>query len=329
MSALTRVNSSRKSESKAVPKGREESGRGRSLLGLFTGAISQRGRARAGAPRSREAAHPRYEVRLELGVADARVSVHHRGAPRHTDARRGPITEWSRRSRRRAVYVLRNARVPFVALITLTYPREYPTDGRVVKRHLNRFLTALRRLCPGAQYFWIEEFQGRGAPHIHMALSCRVPRRWLSETWYRVVGSGDERHLRAGTNVVGIYDHEGIVRYLAKYLMKGQQKRVPEGFEHVGRFWGASRGLAAPRAVLTMAVPDLRSAGRLLRRLRAWREHALARMGIRWRPRAGRGFVLWDGAAVAPTLWTEALVLWRPPPPAFSPWPAGGRRVVR
>jgi len=87
------------------------------------------------------------------------------------------------------------------------------------------------------------EFQGRGAPHYHLIASEAVPKEELSERWYKIVGSGDEKHLRAGTQIGRIQSKGHLYEYLSGYIKKLDQKTPPVGFENVGRFWGASRNL--------------------------------------------------------------------------------------
>ena len=78
-----------------------------------------------------------------------------------------------------------------------------------VKKHLNAFLMWLRRR--GYVYFWCLEFQQRGAPHFHLFLGKRTGqaagdivrlRREIALSWYRIVASGDPRHLRAGVRSI-------------------------------------------------------------------------------------------------------------------------------
>lgn len=65
---------------------------------------------------------------------------------------RGEILQWSKKSRQRLAFVATNTDVTFRTMITLTYPAEYPSDGKEVKNHLNAFLTWLRRETKGVSY---------------------------------------------------------------------------------------------------------------------------------------------------------------------------------
>ncbi|GAG78505.1 unnamed protein product, partial [marine sediment metagenome] len=58
-------------------------------------------------------------------------------APAVKDRTRAPIREFSKKSRQRLAFVASNTECVFKTMITLTYPRVFPGDGRVVKAHLN------------------------------------------------------------------------------------------------------------------------------------------------------------------------------------------------
>jgi hypothetical protein len=180
---------------------------------------------------------------------------------------RGKIEYLSADSRRRLALLAGNCSVSFRSFVTLTYPAAFPCDGALVKRHLHAALAALRRKCPGVQYIWFLEFQRRGAPHFHAFLDASLPsplgpmaRRsgrvrkevfvhwpwqdWLSRRWFEIVGSGDPQHLAAGAAWERVEKEDGAARYVAKECYKTFQKFVPEGYQDVGRFWGASRGVS-------------------------------------------------------------------------------------
>jgi hypothetical protein len=154
--------------------------------------------------------------------------------------KRGKITSFSRGSCSAMRETARNVN-GLVVMSTLTYPADFPCDGRLVKRHLTNIRKWLERRGVGA--FWFLEFQQRGAPHFHLFMNGEVDKISLSEAWYKIVGSGDEKHLRAGTNVERIRKPHAIASYAAKYAAKVEQKTVPEGYEQVGRFWGTFGGV--------------------------------------------------------------------------------------
>lgn len=158
---------------------------------------------------------------------------------------RGEISNFSNNSRRRLAFVASNTSIKFVAMVTLTYPLEFPGDGREVKRHFANFMKALRRKLGKMSYLWFLEFQKRGAPHYHILID--RPRKvskdfkmWVSRSWYRIVGSNDDKHLRAGTRTENVRKGESLSRYAVKYAIKMRQKAVPEQYRNVGRFWSHS-----------------------------------------------------------------------------------------
>jgi len=154
--------------------------------------------------------------------------------------KRKAITGMSRKSMSALKETARNV-TGLSAMLTLTYPAEFPCNGKIVKNHLALIRKWLTYRGIGA--FWFLEFQRRGAPHFHLFTTATVEKQDLSEAWYKIVGSGDEKHLRAGTKVELIRKPHAIASYAAKYASKAEQKEVPEGYEEVGRFWGNFGGV--------------------------------------------------------------------------------------
>lgn len=186
--------------------------------------------------------------------------------PPEEPGERGDIYELSTKSQRRLALIASNSPVEFASLITLTYPSDFPADGKLVKRHLNAFLTDLRRKCPGVEYLWVLEFQRRGAPHFHIFTDAEMPRPlrklkrncgrtkkevrvhfpwhdWAGDRWAAIVDSGDEKHAIVGAAWEVLEKRDGCARYIAKEAYKTFQKKVPKDFQNVGRFWGCSRGV--------------------------------------------------------------------------------------
>jgi len=186
------------------------------------------------------------------------------------DWKRGEVKEFSWRSQRNLLRAVFNAGCDFVGWICLTYPAEFPRDGVLVKGHLDEFLHELRREAPGVQYLWCMEFQERGAPHFHVLVSAWVSRVWVARTWFRIVDSGDAKHLRAGTKVQRVKSREGagqeMAAVLKRYSAKKEQKLVPETFGRVGRFWGCSYGLV-PKETVERSHEEGDGAWRALRKL--------------------------------------------------------------
>ena len=182
-------------------------------------------------------------------MVELRTRFYGSGGP--VASRRGDVTGFSPASRRRLFKFC--AAINWELLepayfVTLTYPACFPLDGRRVKRDLDTFRKAWARRWGSLRAVWKLEFQSRGAPHFHLALAgpqgveLDELRAWVSSSWFRVVGSGDPKHLAAGTQVEPLHDNPAA--YFAGYVgssrgAKEYQHRVPEGFESVGRFWGA------------------------------------------------------------------------------------------
>lgn len=160
-------------------------------------------------------------------------------------AQRGAIQGFSPRSGARMRRYLRSCVPSYSVMVTLTYPGNFPTDGRTVKRHLDSFVKRAFRYL-GAEgspvprsIFWFLEFQKRGAPHFHLFLNFTVPFNLVAQWWFEIVGSGDDRHLCAGTRTEALYSgRHGTVSYASKYAAKLEQKDVPQNFVNLGRFWG-------------------------------------------------------------------------------------------
>jgi hypothetical protein len=218
------------------------------------------------------------------------------------------IREWSLASRRNMVRTLACLDwSPFVApgvvaeMITLTYPGDWrgvAGDGRTVKRHFEAFRSRWERRWGALRGVWKLEFQSRGAPHIHLYVArpivgCndREFREWVSRSWFEVVGSGDVRHLRAGTGVDRqfcgrVLDVRRLATYFSKHnskwSRKSEQNEVPEGFRDVGRFWGVV-GLEKDVERVELTRGDYVQVVRCLRRL----QRAARPGGRRLRARGG------------------------------------------
>ena len=213
---------------------------------------------------------PSWELGPVVGVQIYRRDVVVRrasmaGPSCKTDNKRGDIMNLSKASRKRLAFVANNTQVTFRTMITLTYPGEYTNDGEEVKAHLHKFLVWCAYQFDNPSYLWFLEFQKRGAPHIHIlldiALSTIEERREVvynavRREWYKVVDSGDPKHLAAGTRVEHIRKPDGAARYCLKYAYKCEQKAVPPAYRNVGRFWACSRDVF-PEEPRTIPMDDL------------------------------------------------------------------------
>jgi hypothetical protein len=219
--------------------------------------------------------------RVRLLKEDVEVQRRFTARSRCGTSKRGKITSLSYKARHRLLLQARNVD-GMVAEATLTWPAEFPTDGLIVKRNLWAMLHWLTRRGIGGM--WFLEFQERGAPHFHVFLDGKVGKVALSAAWYRIVKSGDEKHLRAGTRIAGIRKPYALAVYAAKYAAKMAQKTVPEGYSDVGRFWGLFGGLKVKDEVIASGkLCEVASVIRLIRRayVAARRSYAQERLE-RW-----------------------------------------------
>lgn len=238
--------------------------------------------------------------------------------------KRGTVQMLSRASRARLVLAARNSE-PLPAFATFTYPAEFPMDGRRVKRHLDALLSWLRRR--GIRGLWWLEFQRRGAPHLHMALTggafgevvqgereqllpsdlLRSVQFDLRLAWFRIVGSGDSKHLQHGVKVEawrsGRY---GRQEYVAKESAKWVQKEPPAGFTEVGRFWGKFGGVKVEHREVFASTEEL---AKVVRVARGAEKANRRRQGLPPRSDGGRvGFTAYGaGGAVERYLSEEGL----------------------
>lgn len=156
--------------------------------------------------------------------------------------------------------------------VTLTIPGGCPRGFRALSQWsgwaVNRLLQILRRRKTGIEYFYVWEWQKRGALHLHMALSnsgneeLLLAGREVRECWYRVL---EEIGRKSGTNLFlrgrgyGQNSYEEFLKgnrvapikkslaaYFAKYVSKGAvpvSKTKQKNFYPPSRWWGISRSL--------------------------------------------------------------------------------------
>jgi len=187
--------------------------------------------------------------------------------------------------------------------ITLTYhdnwgpPEDWTKDRRA-------FEMRLERAYPGrVETEWKLEPQGRGAPHFHCILfwTDKGPdsqrfREWVSRAWNSIVAPGDEKHLRAGTQVRKLENTSGpdmpkMLKYLGKaihYMGKGEGQReflddsTGEIIDYPGRVWGHSKNV--PLEEPDSYTMNQEAYYELLRRLRRWGRDSwyLSHLTINW-----------------------------------------------
>ena len=131
------------------------------------------------------------------------------------------------------------------AFLTLTYPREFPADGRKIKRDLDAMLKFLKRQGVHAGiWFWnfshvVHRIFTRSSIRIHPVALMRL------HAWHRIVGTQDKKHylwhagkLSGRPCLEYLRVPHAASAYATKYATKQEQKQVPVEFFSVGRFWG-------------------------------------------------------------------------------------------
>lgn len=154
-------------------------------------------------------------------------------------AKRGKIKGYTAKSRKRFLEMMaKTDQKELPIFITLTYPKIFP-EAKDTKKHLDNFIKRMRRRHGiGIGYVWKLEKQKRGAPHYHLfmwGLNRKELFMNISQDWYEIVGSGDPKHLAAGTKYEQILNRNGLMKYASKYLAK-IDKEFDE--EEMGRIWG-------------------------------------------------------------------------------------------
>ena len=170
--------------------------------------------------------------------------------------KRDIVMGFSRGSRRRILQKMAMlVRSVLPLFVTLTYPLEYSTDYAQWKKDLDTWCKRLHRRYPDAGLIWRLEAQRRGAPHFHLLIFgvelTPVIRQWIAQSWFEVVGSGDEKHLKHGADAQMVRSSRGVRSYVGKYIAKVQSPPMPDcecsepGTTHspidwskVGRWWG-------------------------------------------------------------------------------------------
>src|SRR5215207_4803693 len=168
---------------------------------------------------------------------------------RHGRGIRDRVRGFSRESRtnllRRLASINRGAFKAFkgrMIFVTLTYPKQYPEDPELCKRHLKALRKRLQREYKSFAAFWRLGIQGRGAWHFHLLLfvgpsfgTIDELRRFISSSWYQVTGKVSEGHLHAGTRVEAVKKWKQATSYVERYMAKPEE--FPEGLK-TGRIWG-------------------------------------------------------------------------------------------
>ena len=91
---------------------------------------------------------PRRHITLEVGQRDIRIrrTTRFDSKRRPGGGIRGSVSSFTKASRRRLLFTARN--FPGINyMVTLTYPANFPADGRLVKDHWRRFRLGAQTNC--------------------------------------------------------------------------------------------------------------------------------------------------------------------------------------
>jgi hypothetical protein len=141
---------------------------------------------------------------------------------------------------------------PLPLFVTLTYPDRFPEDPKKWCAHLAALRRRYERKWGRNGVIFRKELMdrksgenvGKIAVHFHMLifvppLDLHAFRCWLSLVWSEVVGSGDPRHLAAGTNCKRAESWRQVGAYLSKYIAKLDDgaPSLPGIGRHYGVWW--------------------------------------------------------------------------------------------
>lgn len=166
----------------------------------------------------------------------------------------------SQSSLSRLAFLVANTSTKFVSMLTLTY-LSFPTTEQA-KKQLNRVLQYLERKAGRKlRYLWFMEFQKKGRVHFHVLLDLTRSlelQTSLSLFWAKLIEPLNEEYVTSKGKkttkweaIQAVHNHkrtweairkeDGAKRYALKYALKTRQKKVPDGVDLTGRFWGTDR----------------------------------------------------------------------------------------
>ena len=171
-----------------------------------------------------------------------------------SDEKRGKITGYSYRSRRRLTFLLNNCEPVMDSLLTLTMPPDCSQQLEEAGVHTACRRAILQRITRkvSKQYVWVREYTKAGSLHWHIFLNAQWEGRpniaaskdW-SKQWYDVVrrhAPGFPKMAVASARAEGLFRPAGA--YAAKESSKTHQK---DNTDSTGMaWWRGSRGLTCP-----------------------------------------------------------------------------------
>jgi hypothetical protein len=197
-----------------------------------------------------------------------------RSAPLEGGGKRGKVTEFSDRSRKRLTRLLHRLSPAWGVFITLTIA-DASVEPQRAKRRLWLLIRWLRSKLGFEAVVWKQEFQQRGAVHYHLlAFSWRRRPPWVDR---------DELANRWGFGYVWVefFDKGRVLSYVGKYVRKpaaqpatgASPEPVPpadpvyltyadiseqEDGQHPGRYWGivGRQDLVWAKVILLDVLPE-------------------------------------------------------------------------
>lgn len=177
-------------------------------------------------------------------------------------SKRGDVTSFSRKSRRRMIDLMARLDLKGKRVVFLTLTFHYTHSKAKTKAAFKRFLSYLSYHYPDTSGVWRVEFQGRSTPHYHLIL-IDLP-FWkhseLRATWMQCT-----REDKSGARIEWIHSERMCMFYVSKYCAKVyadeeitlfinapyQQK---EEEKWTGRMWGVINKRSIPFAPRVVAV---------------------------------------------------------------------------
>lgn len=184
--------------------------------------------------------------------------------PPKTAPKRGAVTAFSRKSRRRMLILLNRCdfRKTRAVFLTLTFHSIPTIEGAV--NSFQKFMKRVRRKFPLVSGIWRKEFQQRGAAHYHVILFGLPYWDWkeILATWQACTPDKE-----GSIHVKLLKSAKGIIGYVAKYIAKVDDGSVvplldvspyltAEGETSIGRCWGYINKAGLPLAQATVIRVD-------------------------------------------------------------------------
>lgn len=193
-------------------------------------------------------------------------------------AKRGKVSGFSRKSRKRMLEKLARLSIPAVVhFVTLTYSdHTVPLDGKTAKQHLRALLERVRRRWPKSSGIWRMEveyrksgvYSGCACPHFHLLLincdSMPMPMPtdtwkfytgWINVVWADIIGHYNttaQKPPLLRTDCQLLDGSRAVMYYTAKYAAKTASPLVSQPYLHEqGRLWGSFNSSFLPYAPLT------------------------------------------------------------------------------